>query len=51
MMEAGEELELKGAKLMKPIRIQLTGEGSGPDIATIIEIFGKEKTLERLNNG
>lgn len=48
MMNAGEELGVKGKKLMMPIRIASTGKEHGPDIASILTIFGKEKTLERL---
>lgn len=48
MMKVGEELEVKGRKLMMPIRIATTGKEHGPDIASILTIFGKEKTLQRL---
>jgi len=48
MMKVGEDLNSKGRKLMMPIRIAATGKEHGPDIASILTIFGKEKTLERL---
>lgn len=44
----GSELEVKGKNLMMPIRISVTGKQHGPDIASIIEIFGKEKTILRM---
>ena len=47
----GKRLNKEGANLMKPIRILTTGALSGPDITTILEVFGKSKTLERLKNG
>jgi glutamyl/glutaminyl-tRNA synthetase len=34
---------------MLPIRLSLTGFGYGPELQKIISIFGKEKTIERLN--
>ncbi len=48
MMSAGEKLEVKGRFLMMPIRISATGKEHGPDISTILEIFGKEKSISRM---
>lgn len=48
MMQTGEEVGVKGKKLMMPIRIATTGKQHGPDIASILKIFGKEKTLQRI---
>lgn len=48
MMGIGKENGIKGRQLMMPLRNALTGKTSGPDIATTMEIFGKEKTLKRL---
>lgn len=48
MMNIGKENGIKGKQLMMPLRNALTGKTSGPDIATTMEIFGKEKTLRRL---
>ncbi len=48
MMKVGEDLEVKGKNLMMPIRLASTGRQHGPDIAGILKVFGKEKTLERL---
>jgi len=47
MNKVGEELEVKGKNLMMPIRLSVSGQNRGPDIAKTIEIFGKEKTMER----
>ncbi len=48
MMATGSELEVKGRNLMMPIRLAATGKEHGPDIAGILKVFGKEKTLNRL---
>jgi glutamyl-tRNA synthetase len=40
-----KETGIKGAELWKPIRIALTGELSGPELPSVIDIFGKEKVL------
>lgn len=48
-----ESLESEGFKpgqYMQPLRLALTGEGSGPDLMTIIEIIGPEKAVERINS-
>ncbi len=48
MMNVGTELEIKGRNLMMPIRLATTGREHGPDIAGILKVFGKEKTINRL---
>lgn len=48
IIQTGKELELKGKELHFPIRFATTLRNHGPEIAKILEIFGKEKTLERL---
>ncbi len=48
MMLVGEENGVKGKNLMMPIRLAATGKEHGPDIAGILKVFGKEKTLQRL---
>lgn len=40
---------LKGKELYLPIRIALTGETSGPELATFILFLGKEKVQKRLD--
>ena len=48
MMNVGADLEVKGKNLMMPIRLATSGREHGPDIAGILKVFGKEKTLERM---
>ncbi len=48
MMKVGEDLGVKGRNLMMPIRLATSGRQHGPDIAGILKVFGKEKTLQRL---
>ncbi|WP_421763315.1 glutamate--tRNA ligase [Ekhidna sp.] len=48
-----ETLESNGYKpgqFMQTLRLALTGEGSGPDLMTIIEIIGAENASERINS-
>lgn len=47
-----ETLESNGYKpgqFMQTLRLSLTGQGSGPDLMTMIEIMGPEKAAERIN--
>ena len=47
-----EQLEQKGwgfGKIMPGLRLALTGVGKGPDLMQIMEILGKEETMQRLN--
>lgn len=48
LMDVGTFLKLKGKELMMPIRLAITGKEYGPDITGIIKIFGKKKTISRL---
>jgi nondiscriminating glutamyl-tRNA synthetase len=43
MKVVNKETGVMGRDLWMPIRIALTGEMHGPDLAMIVEIFGKEK--------
>lgn len=38
----------KGKALFHPLRLALTGRGSGPDMATLLPLIGRTKALERL---
>jgi nondiscriminating glutamyl-tRNA synthetase len=49
-MTTGKENDIKGKLLMMPMRLAVTGKTAGPDISKTMEIFGKEKTIERLKN-
>lgn len=48
--DLGEKLQIKGRSLMMPIRLASTGKEHGPDIAGTLKVFGKEKTILRLEN-
>ena len=37
-------------KLNRPLRVAVTGSGSGADLMKTLEIIGKEKVINRLNN-
>lgn len=43
MKEIQKEQGLKGPLLWKPVRVALTGEVSGPDLPSVIDVFGKDK--------
>ena len=45
-----EERGLKLGKVLPALRIALTGASAGPDLMQIMEILGKEETLERIKN-
>ncbi len=48
--KTGKDLGVKGKNLFMPLRIALTGNNHGPDLVSIMKIFGKEKTLKRLED-
>ena len=39
----------KGKDLYKPLRLCLTGQDNGPEMASLISIMGKDKVIERLS--
>jgi nondiscriminating glutamyl-tRNA synthetase len=43
-----EETGIKGKNLFIPVRVALTGQTHGPDLAAIFEIIGKAESLNRL---
>jgi glutamyl-tRNA synthetase len=45
-----EKSGLGFGKVMQPLRLALVGELKGPDIPVIMEIIGKEESLERIKN-
>ena len=45
-----KESGIKGKAAFEPVRIALTGEIHGPGLYTLIELFGKEKTIHRLKS-
>ena len=47
--EISQKTGLKGRELFLPLRIALTGENSGPELASFILLLGRELVLDRLN--
>jgi len=45
-----EETGLKGTNLWMPVRIALTGQSRGPELQKLVEYFGKDEVLLRINN-
>ena len=46
MKESGR----KGKALFKPLRLCLTGQSNGPEMASLVFIMGRDKVIERLTN-
>ena len=46
MKESGK----KGKELFNPLRLCLTGQNNGPEMANLVLMMGKDKIKERLNN-
>lgn len=46
-----EEQGLSMGKVMTPLRLLLVGSGRGPHLFVIMEMIGKEETIERISNG
>ena len=47
--EISQKTGLKGRELFLPLRIALTGEKSGPELAKFILLLGRDLVLRRLN--
>ena len=43
------ETGIKGKELFMPLRLALTGRDSGPELASLLAIMGRERILARLN--
>lgn len=50
MKAVQKETGHKGKNLFMPIRVVTTGQTHGPDLANTIELIGKEKVFDRLEN-
>ena len=48
--DLAEEKGLGMGKVMMPLRLSLVGELKGPDVPEILEILGKEESIERIKN-
>ena len=46
----GSSRGVKGRDLFMPVRVAVTGEEHGPDLATVIEIRGREDVVSRLRS-
>ena len=44
-----EKLDLKFKQLGQPLRLIISGNINGPSVSKLMEILGKEHSLERLN--
>lgn len=44
----GKELKVGGKKVFMPIRIAMTGQMHGPDLASLIAVLGRERVLKRI---
>ncbi|MEK6545044.1 MAG: glutamate--tRNA ligase, partial [Nitrospinota bacterium] len=45
-----EKTNIKGKKLMMPIRIALTGKTEGPELKKIFPLLGKERIIKRIES-
>jgi len=50
IIAVAEELELKLGKLAQPLRVAVTGGAVSPSIDVTVELIGKERSLQRLEN-
>jgi len=48
VIELKEKLDIKGKALFQPLRVVLTGELHGPELASVMAILGKERIKTRL---
>lgn len=46
-----QERELNMGQIMNSLRILMVGSSSGPDLTTMMDIFGKKETIERIKIG
>lgn len=47
--EVQKDTGIKGRKLFMPIRIAVSGQMHGPELASVISLLGKEKTLDHIS--
>jgi glutamyl-tRNA synthetase len=48
LQQTCESLGIKKAKIIHPIRLAVSGIGTGPGLYDILYIIGKQKTIERI---
>ncbi|MDD4847320.1 MAG: glutamate--tRNA ligase [Bacteroidales bacterium] len=51
LMNYIQEHELSVGQVMNSLRILMVGSSSGPDLTTMMDLFGKEETIERIKIG
>lgn len=44
-----EKKNLKIGKVLQALRVAITGKGAGPDLMEIIEVLGKQESINRIN--
>ncbi len=49
LKSTAEELQVGNGKLIHPLRLAVSGMGSGPGVFDIVYIIGKDETLNRIN--
>lgn len=50
LRELAEELKMKGADFIHPLRVAITGKSVSPPLFEVMELLGKGKTLERIKD-
>ena len=50
LQEMKQTLGIAGKKLFMPLRIALTGQQAGPDLASIASLLGKKKLKHRISD-
>lgn len=48
--DAAEQLGIKGAQIIHPLRLAVSGVGGGPGVYDIVYIIGKDETLRRIQD-
>jgi glutamyl-tRNA synthetase len=49
LTKTAEELNIGKGKLIHPVRLALSGIGTGPGVYDLLYIIGKDKSIERIN--
>ncbi|MCH7773354.1 MAG: glutamate--tRNA ligase, partial [Bacteroidetes bacterium] len=50
LTKTAEELNIGKGKLIHPVRLALSGIGTGPGVYDLLNIIGKDKSIERINH-
>ena len=48
MKQVQKDTQVKGKQLWAPMRSAITLQAEGPDLALVVDVFGKDKTLARI---